>query len=93
MPPVILTEKDIWSFYYPDTEANFITLGNVSGDCVVIESGTANEEIADKILLIPSADPGYDWVFPMVSGDSLRNMVERIPIWQSGQENLEFQQQ
>ena len=63
LPPVILTEKDIWSFYYPDTEANFITLGNVSGDCVVIESGTANEEIADKILLIPSADPGYDWVF------------------------------
>ena len=63
LPPVILQSDDVWKFYYPDTEANFITLGCVRGDSVVLENGVTNVEIADKILLIPSADPGYDWIF------------------------------
>ena len=63
LPPVIFQPDDVWYFYYPDTEANFITLGCVSGDSIVLENGATNAEIADKILLIPSADPGYDWIF------------------------------
>ncbi len=63
LPPVIMQAEDVWKFYYPDTETNFITLGCASGDCVVLESGTVKENITGKILLIPSADPGYDWIF------------------------------
>ena len=28
-----------------------------------MEDGRHVEEMRDKILLIPSADPGYDWIF------------------------------
>lgn len=61
MPPVILDSKDILKFYLPDTNPNFITLKNVSGKvCANLES---KHNINDCILLIPAADPGYDWVF------------------------------
>ena len=63
LPPVILEPEDVWQFYYPDTEPNYITLGCVSGDVVVLEDGQGIPDISRKILLIPSADPGYDWVF------------------------------
>lgn len=62
LPPVILKSEDIWQFYYPDTAANYITLGCVSGDCLTLDVAMKTD-IRDKILLIPSADPGYDWIF------------------------------
>ena len=63
LPPVILESGDVWKFYYPDTEPNYITLGCVSGDTVALEDGQKLFDIEGKILLIPSADPGYDWIF------------------------------
>lgn len=63
LPPVILDPADVWRFYYPDTEPNFITLGSVRGEMAVLEAGAAQKDIREKILLIPSADPGYDWIF------------------------------
>lgn len=62
LPPVILKPEDIRQFYYPDAAANYITLGCVSGDCLMLD-GALQTDIQDKILLIPSADPGYDWIF------------------------------
>lgn len=61
LPPVILEPSDVWQFYYPDTEPNYITLGCVKGNVMVLEEGKT--DIEGKILLIPSADPGYDWIF------------------------------
>lgn len=63
LPPLILNAEDIWSFYYPDTEPNYITLGCVDGEALVLEGTVDSREIKDKILLIQSADPGYDWIF------------------------------
>lgn len=62
LPPIILGAEDIWEFYYPETEANYITLGCVSGDCMELDH-SEELDIQNKILLIPSADPGYDWIF------------------------------
>lgn len=63
LPPVILKPEDVWQFYYPDTEPNYITLGCASGDTAVLQDEQKIPDIEGKILLIPSADPGYDWIF------------------------------
>ena len=63
LPPVIMESSDIWYFYYPDTEPNYITLGNVRAETIIMENVQQGCSIAGKILLIPSADPGYDWIF------------------------------
>lgn len=62
LPPLIMDTSDVWAFYYPDTEPNYITLKSVTGKTVELDS---EQEIGikDCILLIPSADPGYDWIF------------------------------
>ncbi len=63
LPPLILRPSDVWYFYYPDTEPNYITLGSASGSTVVLEGEGTYGDISGKIVLIPSADPGYDWIF------------------------------
>lgn len=63
LPPVILEPSDVWQFYYPDTEPNYITLGCARGEAVALEGEKAQTDIGGKILLVPSADPGYDWIF------------------------------
>ncbi len=63
LPPIILDAADVWQFYYPDTEPNYITLGQVSGETAILAGEQAVSGIEGKILLIPSADPGYDWIF------------------------------
>ena len=63
LPPVILEPLDVWQFYYPDTEPNYITLGSARGEVVVLEGGRGVQEIGGKVLVVPSADPGYDWIF------------------------------
>ncbi len=63
LPPVILSPEDVWGFYYPNTEPNFITLNRVEGDVAVLECNRMDCSIDGKILLIPSADPGFDWIF------------------------------
>ncbi len=63
LPPVIIDAGDVWKFYYPDTEPNFITMKRVEGETVVLDGGIGLEDITDKIVLTVSADPGYDWIF------------------------------
>ncbi len=61
LPPVILNSHDIYAFFLPAGEPNYITLGNAAGNVCTDISGS--EPIDGKILLIPAADPGYDWIF------------------------------
>lgn len=62
LPPLITDPKDVWSFNLHQTEPNFITLQKTSGEVACIE-GTTSENLSEKIVMIPSADPGYDWIF------------------------------
>lgn len=43
------------------TEPNYITHKKAAGSVLVVESFCST--IAGKIVMIPSADPGYDWIF------------------------------
>lgn len=63
LPPVIIGSEDVGSFYYPDSEPNFITSLKVCGEIKVIESLGDTDHVSGKIVMIESADPGYDWIF------------------------------
>ena len=63
LPPIILGEQDAESFFYPDSEPNFITSQKVSGEIKVVEPISDGKDISDKIVMVESADPGYDWIF------------------------------
>jgi phosphohistidine swiveling domain-containing protein len=61
LPPLITAPGDVYGFHLPRSEPNFITLGRVSAETA---SGAADRSrLKDRIVLIPSADPGFDWIF------------------------------
>jgi phosphohistidine swiveling domain-containing protein len=61
LPPLIKSVEDIVSFELPIDEPNYITLKSTHGK--VIFEKSPKEDFAGNILLIKSADPGYDWIF------------------------------
>jgi phosphohistidine swiveling domain-containing protein len=66
LPPVILAPEDAVRFYYPDSEPNYITSRKESGMVYLLERADVESDMSvmtGKIVLIPSADPGYDWIF------------------------------
>lgn len=66
LPPLIVGFQNVMQFFYPNSEPNFITSGRVDGSVCILDSRKFyihSEDIDDSIVLIPSADPGYDWIF------------------------------
>jgi phosphohistidine swiveling domain-containing protein len=61
LPPLICHPEQVFSFYVPSTEPNYITLKRVQGQTVGVMGEQAH--LNGSILLMPSADPGYDWIF------------------------------
>lgn len=61
LPPLIAETDDIWAFNLPPTEPNFVTQGSALGPRTSPDDD--KERLPGSILLIPSADPGYDWIF------------------------------
>lgn len=61
LPPVIIRPEDVFSFHISGVIPNYITQKQVTGQ--VISQELSSDTIAGKILLIPSADPGFDWIF------------------------------
>lgn len=60
LPPLLTRPEEIWGFLWPETSPNFITQKSVVAE---IEDSHCRENLAGKIVCIPSADPGYDWLF------------------------------
>lgn len=63
LPPILLDASEVWCFWYPDMEPNYITLKQASGEVVELTEDVGNVDITGKIVLIMCADPGYDWIF------------------------------
>ncbi|MBT3366088.1 MAG: phosphoenolpyruvate synthase [Nitrospina sp.] len=61
LPPLISSQKDIYCFELPEQDPNYITLHSVLGR--VVFDSTGPENFQGNILMISSADPGYDWIF------------------------------
>jgi len=66
LPPLLVKPADVWSFEVPPTEPNFITVGQAEGPVTFAERG--REHLSGSIVMIPSADPGYDWIFSHAIG-------------------------
>jgi len=62
LPPVILAPEDIDAFIPGRTLANFVGSGAVTGSVADLTRG-AVPDITGRVVLIASADPGFDWVF------------------------------
>lgn len=60
LPPLIARPEDIWAFEWPETAPNFITQKQVTAPVVKCDK---RERLAGSIVCIPSADPGFDWLF------------------------------
>jgi len=61
LPPLIAAPQDVFAFHLPPTEPNFITRKSITAPVASIEDPP--EQFAGRILFVPSADPGFDWIF------------------------------
>lgn len=65
LPPLITGAGDFYCFERPASEPNFVSQGRVEGEVVVLADGQASTsvQLKGKVVAIPRADPGYDWLF------------------------------
>jgi phosphohistidine swiveling domain-containing protein len=61
LPPLIASQEEVWSFEVPASVPNFVSLKSATGHTSTIDDD--RKKFEGSILLIPSADPGYDWIF------------------------------
>ena len=60
LPPIISSPRDVRSFYWPESQPNFITQKQVNAPVVDYKN---KERLAGAIVCVPNADPGFDWLF------------------------------
>jgi phosphohistidine swiveling domain-containing protein len=61
LPPLISSPEDAFAFHLPSIHPNFITKQCVTAPVSTI--GDPPEKLKNTILFVPSADPGFDWIF------------------------------
>ncbi len=65
LPSLITGTADFDAFERPASEPNYVSQGRVTAEVVVLADGqpfTASS-LDGKVVVIPRADPGYDWLF------------------------------
>lgn len=64
LPPLLKSEEDFSFFVLTEDKPNFIGSRCVSAELIKLGPGVAApESLTGCIVLIPQADPGYDWLF------------------------------
>lgn len=65
LPPVVCDHADLRAFEVTSEQPNYITSKTATAETVKLEEDdTVDQDNLDgRIVLIPSADPGYDWIF------------------------------
>ena len=61
LPPIIASPDEVFAFHLPPSQPNFITRKSVTAPVAWISDPP--ESFAGRILFVPSADPGFDWIF------------------------------
>jgi adenylylsulfate kinase-like enzyme/phosphohistidine swiveling domain-containing protein len=61
LPPIIASPDEVFAFHLPASQPNFITRKSVTAPVAWV--GDPPESFAGRILFVPSADPGFDWIF------------------------------
>jgi phosphohistidine swiveling domain-containing protein len=63
LPSLIVDKNDVYNFSVKENEPNFITLNHVIAETTC--DLTQRDLLKGKIVFIPSADPGFDWLFSL----------------------------
>ncbi len=63
LPSVVCEEKDFDYIETLKSRPNYITNNKATGQIILLDEKTDPKNVADKIVVIESADPGYDWIF------------------------------
>ena len=62
LPSFIQRDMDFYCFERLTSQPNFVTTKKVDAQVQILEP-SLEMEISNKIVMIPQADPGYDWLF------------------------------
>lgn len=75
LPALITAEQDFDVFVSGADLPNFVGSAAVTAPCHMLEtaSSASGDKLEGRIVLIPQADPGYDWIF----GQSIKGLVTR----------------
>lgn len=60
LPALITKSSDVWQYVVQENLPNFVTRKAVIAQVV---DASLNVDLCDKIVCIPNADPGFDWLF------------------------------
>ena len=63
LPDVIKSNNEIYNFELPQSKGNFVTMKNVSGNIYYIKNNNIGYNLANKVICIENADPGFDYIF------------------------------
>ncbi|SNY98600.1 PEP/pyruvate-binding domain-containing protein [Halomonas sp. hl-4] len=65
LPPLVAKESDFEAFILGADQPNFIGSDSITANCIDLSDQPAdvNAHVAGRLVLIPQADPGYDWLF------------------------------
>lgn len=63
LPPLLTNENDFSGFVLTADKPNFIGSSRVTAKVVLLEMHEKPHDVTGCIVLIPQADPGYDWLF------------------------------
>lgn len=63
LPPLIVSKRDFKSFTLNENHPNYIGSSTISAEVVDFSIKNQNRSVAGKIIMIPQADPGFDWLF------------------------------
>tara|TARA_B100000780_G_scaffold279220_1_gene256666 strand:- start:1422 stop:4490 length:3069 start_codon:yes stop_codon:yes gene_type:complete len=76
LPPLIFDTDDFEIFHLMETQPNFIGSKAITAECILFLKNTDDQmeyKFDGKIVCIPSADPGYDWIF----GHSISGLITK----------------
>lgn len=62
LPEIVTCGRDMDVISVLEARPNFITSKHVEGEVIVLEE-EPGADLTDKIVAIPKADPGYEWIF------------------------------
>lgn len=69
LPILLSSERDLFFFEKALLEPNYITQKKILSGIVVLDGGNSSlPDLKGKIVMIPRADPGYDWLFSQQIG-------------------------
>ncbi|MGL6002574.1 MAG: PEP/pyruvate-binding domain-containing protein [Plesiomonas sp.] len=63
LPPLITSEQDFLFFTINESYPNYIGSKKIISSVIRLENESKNLNVMDKIVMLPQADPGYDWIF------------------------------